>query len=152
MQVKTAAFEVKFGMTQAFGCVDGTHIAIKRPVENSQDYFCHKNFFSVNVQAVCDSSGLFMDVDYRWPGSVHNGKVFANSSINRKLKSNSLPITFRSVLPGCTKIPNYLIGDPAYALTPYCIKEYSTCSSNEEVIFNNMSHTARNQIECAFFK
>ena len=36
---KTASvFKLKFGMPQAFGCIDGTHILIKRPIENSQDY------------------------------------------------------------------------------------------------------------------
>jgi hypothetical protein len=30
------------------------------------------------------------------------------------------------------------------------MKEYKTCTSNEEVIFNNMLRAARNPIECAF--
>ena len=39
MRRKTSEFELKFGMTQAFGCMDGTHIPLKRPCVNSQDYF-----------------------------------------------------------------------------------------------------------------
>lgn len=35
----------KFGMTQTFGCIDGTHIPIKCPSENSQDFFCYKQLF-----------------------------------------------------------------------------------------------------------
>ena len=31
MKRKVAEFEGKFGMVQAFGCVDGTHIAVRRP-------------------------------------------------------------------------------------------------------------------------
>ena len=38
MQRKVSEFEAKFGMTQAFGCVDGTHIPIKCPAENLQDF------------------------------------------------------------------------------------------------------------------
>ena len=30
------------------------------------------------------------------------------------------------------------------------MKEYDTCTSNEQVVFNNMLRSARNQIECAF--
>ena len=30
------------------------------------------------------------------------------------------------------------------------MKEYTTCSGNEEVIFNNLLRSGRNQIECAF--
>ena len=150
MREKVAEFEAKFGMTQAFGCIDGTHIPIKSPSENSQDFFCYKQFFSLSVQAVCDYKGMFMDVECRWPGSVHDAKVFANSSINAKLRNNKLPTTFQTPVPGGVKIPNYLIGDPAYPLLPFCMKEYETCASNEQVIFKNMLRSARNPIECAF--
>ena len=75
MRQKASEFELKFGMIQAIGCIDGTHITIKRPSDNSQDFFNYKQFFSLNVQAVCDSNGQFMDVECRWPGSVHDAKV-----------------------------------------------------------------------------
>ena len=63
MREKASEFELKFGMIQAFGCIDGTHIAVKRPIDNSQDFFNYKQFFSINVQAICDSKGHFMDVE-----------------------------------------------------------------------------------------
>lgn len=150
MREKAAEFEAKFGMPQAFGCIDGTHIGIRRPVCNSQEYYNYKQFFSLSVQAVCDFQGHFMDIDCRWPGSVHDAKVFANSSINKKLSNGLLPVTYKQLLPGHAAIPNYLIGDPAYPLLPYCMKEYQTCTTNQEVIFNNLLRTARNPIECAF--
>ena len=75
MEQKTAQFELRFGMPCAFGCIDGTHIPIRRPTENAQDCFCYKQFHSISVQAVCDYRGIFMDVDIRWPGSVHDAKV-----------------------------------------------------------------------------
>ena len=150
MQQKAAEFEAKYGMPQAFRCIDGTHIPVKRPNLNSQDYYCYKMFFSLNVQAICDFRGLFMDVDCRWPGSVHDAKVFANSKANEKLKSGQLPLTYQQLLPGRTKVGNYLIGDPAYPLTPYSMKEYDSCATNAQVVFNNLLRSARNPIECAF--
>lgn len=62
MLEKVGEFEAKFGMTQAFGCIDGTHVPILRPSEHSQDYFSYKMYFSLNVQAVCDFCGYIMDV------------------------------------------------------------------------------------------
>ncbi|XP_028412532.1 protein ALP1-like [Dendronephthya gigantea] len=150
MRKKVAEFEAKYGCIQAFGCIDGTHVAIKRPTENSQDYYCYKGFFSLNVQGVCDYRGQFMDVDCRWPGSVHDAKVFANSIINRKLRDGELPMTYQHLIKGGSKVGCYLIGDPAYPLTPYCMKEYQTCTSNSQVIFNNILRSARNPVECAF--
>ena len=44
-----------------------------------------------------------MDVEYRWPGSVHDAKVFVNSSVNDKLRNGKLPRVFQSVLPGYEK-------------------------------------------------
>ena len=131
--------------------MDGNQIPIKRrPQANSQDYFSYKMFHSINVQAVCDSQGRFVDIDCHWPGSVHDAKIFSNSNIRSSIACNFLPITFRLLIPGTAKVPNFLIGDPAYPLTPYCLKEYDYCTNDEEVIFNNLLRKARNPIECAF--
>ena len=92
MKDKVSEFEAKYGMMQAIGCIDGTHIPIMRPKENSQDYFCYKQYHSVNIQAVCDCKGLFLDVECIWPGSAHDSRVFANSLINEKLRNGLVPI------------------------------------------------------------
>ena len=150
MREIVSRFEHKFGMIQAFGCIDGTHVQIKRPHGDSQDYFCYKQYFSLNIQALCDSKGKFLDVECRWPGSVHDAKMFANSAINLKICNGDLPRTVYQILPGFEGVQNYLIGDPAYPLTSFCMKEHATCSTNEEAIFNDMLRSARNTIECAF--
>ena len=92
-------------------------------------------------------SKLFVTlVGYSWTlTAVGLGRftmVFANSKINEKLKNGVLPTTFSCPVPGQEKIPNYLLGDPAYPLTPYCLKEYQSCSSNYEVLFNTMLRAA----------
>lgn len=38
MREKVSEFEMRFGLLQAFAC-HGTHLPIKRPVKNSQNYF-----------------------------------------------------------------------------------------------------------------
>ena len=45
MRKIVSKFEVKFGIPQAFGCNDGTHFPLKRPLINSQDFYNYKQFF-----------------------------------------------------------------------------------------------------------
>ena len=103
MQRKVSRCESKFGMTQAFGCIDGTHVRIKTPSTDSHDYFCYKQYNSLNVQAVCYYRGMFIDVDCRWPGCVHDAKVFANSTLNHRMRSRSLPQSFNTLSMSVTK-------------------------------------------------
>ena len=81
MRQKVSEFELIFGMIQDFGSTDRTHIALKRPPENSQDFLNYKYFFSFNFQAVCDTNGYFMDMECKWLCIVHDAKVFENLSV-----------------------------------------------------------------------
>ena len=127
MLSKISEFEVKFGMTEAFRCIDGTHIPLKAPTVNSQDYYNYEQFYSLNVQGVCDYKGYFVDFDCRWPSSCHDGKFYANSSINRKMQHKESSIIYREIILGEGKIANYLTGDPVYPLT-----SFSFCKSNQK--------------------
>lgn len=109
-------------------------IPIAQPCENPHDYFSYKLKYTLNIQGVCDWKGLFLDVDIKWPGSVHDGRVFVNSRTNRLLREERLPMCYKELLPGHEKIPVTLLGDPAYPLLPYCMKEFPNARSNEEVI------------------
>ena len=144
------AFHKKFGLPQVFGCVDGTHIPIRQPTENPQDYFCYKMKYSLNCQAVCDHKGRFLNVEIKWPGSVHDARVFSNSDINCMFQKKLIPMMLKELLPGEDEVPPVILADPAYPLLPNVMKEHACCTKNEEVIFNEMLRSARNQIECAF--
>lgn len=76
---------------------------------------------------------------------------FANSNKNQRMNKKMLPIAYQNLLPGCwTKVPNYMIGGPVYPLTSYLMKEYTHCIHNEEVIFDNVIRSSKNQIKYAF--
>ena len=49
-----AAFYKEHDFPQCVGAIDGTHIPIKQPVENGADFINRKDFYSLNVQAVCN--------------------------------------------------------------------------------------------------
>ena len=150
IQDVTTRFETKFGFPQVIGCIDGTHVPIKQPVENPGDYFCYKMKYSLNAQAICDEKGYFLDVEIKWPGSVHDARVYANSHVSKKFVSGVFPTAYQELIPGHCPVPPVLIGDPAYPLLPNVMKEYSSCLQSKQVHFNNRLRSVRNQIECAF--
>ena len=64
MQETVSEFEQKFGTIQAFGCIDGTHVQIKRPIENSKIfYLTYKSYVMQKgslLTLIVDGQGRFM--------------------------------------------------------------------------------------------
>ena len=58
-------FFEKHGFPQCLGAINGTHIAIKRPSENSADYISHKGRYFLNIQEVADHKHCFIDVSIK---------------------------------------------------------------------------------------
>ena len=146
----SSEFQARFGFPQVIGCIDDTHIPIKQPEENATDCYSYKMFYSINCQAICDAYGRLIKVEVKCPGSVHDARVFASCSAQKNFVSGSFPTFYKELLPNRECIPELLLGDPAYPLLPYLMKEYDNCRSNKQVTFNQMLRSARNQIECAF--
>ncbi|XP_068899831.1 putative nuclease HARBI1 isoform X2 [Tenebrio molitor] len=73
------------------GALDCTHIKIKSPGgEDAEIYRNRKDFFSINVQAICDSDNNFLDVVARWLGSSHDSTIFNNSNIKARFDAGEM--------------------------------------------------------------
>ena len=66
-----------------------------------------KQFYSINVRAVCDSHAFITNIVARWPGSTHDSRIFENSKIADKLREGALD--------------GILVGDSGYACRAYLI-------------------------------
>ena len=59
-----------------------------------------------------------MDVVIKWPGSVHDARVFANSKVHSYFKTGKLPSLERQIVDGEEPIPIFLLGDPCLPPSP----------------------------------
>lgn len=104
---------------------------------NADVYRNQQGFYSMNVQAVCDSDLRFSDVVARWQGSAPDSQIFDNSKIQSK---------FRNGLFG----DYVLLGDSGYALKKYCITPIRDPEGEAENLFNESLIRTRNPIERTF--
>ena len=101
-------FKDKWGMIQCAGSIDGCHIPITPPTMNHTDYYNRKGWYSMLLQAVVDHNYLFTDVCVGWPGSVHDARVLANSSLYQKASQGRV-LCGESVTISGTNVPIFLV-------------------------------------------
>ncbi|KAI2648030.1 hypothetical protein H4Q32_024214 [Labeo rohita] len=125
---------------RAVGAIDGCHIRMKPPANNSHCCYNRKLFHSIQLQAITDHRGKFLDIFVGYPGSVHDARVLRNS-----------PVYVGSLYPPPGKC---ILGDGGYPClsAPIClIIPYREPVQNPvQARFNSKHSRARNIIEKAF--
>jgi hypothetical protein len=137
-------FEEKSGFPMCIGAIDGTHIPILAPSDNGITYVNRKGVHTIVTQTVVDSNCLFTDIVVGWPGSVHDARVFSNSTIYEKAKTGKIFSGIDCKEIGGQQVGPLFIGDPAYPLLPWLMRPYKDNSSitRSERHFNyRISHT-----------
>ena len=130
----TQKFLEHHGFPQCIGAIDGTHIPIRQPNQNYADYVNKKGFTSINVQALCNYRYCFLNVVVKRPGSVHDSRIFLQSNLNQKLRDKFVPSCEKQIVEGEMKVPICILGDPAYLLLLFLMKEYPKGEKDERRI------------------
>lgn len=135
-------FYTKFSLPGIIGAIDGVHIAILSPPNNSEGtpghlYRNRKGYHSINALIVCDSDLKILYADARYPGSVHDAAIWQVSSLKQTLKSSH-------------NRNSWLLGDSGYPIEPWLLTPFANPVSITEKQYNKMHAKARNVIERCF--
>ena len=118
------------------GAIDCTHIRIICPnKENAMAFVNRKQFYSINVQAVCESDAFITNTVARWPGSTHDSRIFDNT-IADKLRDGA--------------IDGILVGDSGYACRAYLMTPILEPKNAGEVRYNTAHRRTRCVIKRCF--
>ncbi|XP_059211535.1 putative nuclease HARBI1 [Centropristis striata] len=81
------------GFPNVTGALDCTHLSIKSPPgAHEVDFVNRKSFHSINVQMVCNADCLINRhglSQAKWPGSVHDSRVFGTSETCQRLSQGN---------------------------------------------------------------
>ncbi|XP_052790083.1 putative nuclease HARBI1 [Mya arenaria] len=124
------------GFPNVVGAVDGTHVKIQAPPDNEADYVNRKGYHSLNVQMVCDANYRITDVIAKWPGSVHDSRMFSEGILCQKLETG--------------QIDGLLLGDSGYPCRKYLMTPYANPRNLSEERFNTALCRTRVLIEQTF--
>ena len=76
------------GFPNVVGAIDCSHITIKAPQVNHEDYFNRKQNYSSNLQGLVSATRKFIDVSTGWPGSIHDARVLRLSTLYQRAENN----------------------------------------------------------------
>jgi DDE superfamily endonuclease len=150
------------------GALDGILIWTHRPSEAnvaaaSRDigkFFCgQKHKYGLNMQAICDAQGRFLDVLLMFPASTSDIPLFESASIYQKLQDGLLaPGLYNPLSSHCFLTDSRflcltglcLFGDNAYINSPFMATPYSGTKGGIKDAYNFCHLQLQINIECAF--
>ncbi|XP_031438457.1 putative nuclease HARBI1 [Clupea harengus] len=85
---------------------------------------------------ICDSTCLITNVEAKWPGSVHDSRIFRESTLCHSFEQGHYD--------------GLLIGDRGYACKPYLMTPYAEPAPGPQARFNEALAQTRARIEMTF--
>ena len=146
---------------RALGAIDGKHFAIKKPAHSGSMFHNYKGHFSHVMLALVDADYRFLWVDSGNMGSNSDAQIFNGSDLRENILKRTLGIPDDDYIKGDThpeekkmKIPYFILGDDAFALTEWLVKPFvpppSTLLPTKYRISNYRISRGRRVVENAF--
>ena len=126
----------RLGFPGAVGAIDCTHVRIQAPSSKEFCYVNRKSEHSINVQAVCSADRKFINVVIKWPGSVHDARIWKESELYKDMRDG--------------RISGILLGDCGYGNSSNLLTPFRNPNSTAQQRYNYHHKRCRVRIEQAF--
>ena len=129
------------------GALDGWIVKIRCPRESdgvggTDEFYCRKGFYGINVQAIVDKNKLIIWRAIQCRGSEHDSKAFKKSDMYKKLQEVAGNLLAKGF---------YFMGDSAYSIRSYLLVPFDNAGiQSAQDAFNYHLSTCRIWVECAF--
>ncbi|XP_063734541.1 putative nuclease HARBI1 [Eleginops maclovinus] len=135
-QIKEGFYAIA-GFPRVIGAIDCMHIPISAPLgEHERDFVNRKSKHTINVQMTCDHHYMITSLDARWPGSVHDSRIFRESSLSDRFHQG--------------QFDGILLGDRGYACMKFLITPFPDPQTRQQRSFNHAHSVTRARIEMTF--
>nr|XP_022290278.1 putative nuclease HARBI1 [Crassostrea virginica] len=124
------------GFPNVLGCIDCTHIRLKKPNNNKADFVNRKGYHSLNVQMCCDHKFVITSCVANWPGSVHDSRIFRQSALCAQFENG--------------QHDGLLLGDSGYPCRRFLLTPFLNPSTDAENRFNQSLCRTRVLVEQTF--
>ncbi|XP_052772565.1 putative nuclease HARBI1 [Mya arenaria] len=118
------------------GVIDCTHVSIKKPSANPEDYIGRKGIPTINVQAVCDASYRITSAVVMWPGRTHDARIWRQCALRRRFEDGDMH--------------GFLLADSGYACTRYMLTPYMNPVGEAQARYNGALCRTRVTVEQTF--
>ncbi|XP_052782913.1 putative nuclease HARBI1 [Mya arenaria] len=129
-------FGAMAGFPNVVGVIDCTHVSIKKPSANPEDYIGRKGIPTINVQAVCDASYRITSAVVMWPGRTHDARIWRQCALRRRFEDGDMH--------------GFLLADSGYACTRYMLTPYMNPVGEAQARYNGALCRTRVTVEQTF--
>ncbi|XP_060951824.1 putative nuclease HARBI1 [Limanda limanda] len=95
-----------------------------------------KSFHSINVQVVCDARNIITQVEAKWPGSVHDARIFRESNLSTRFARG--------------EFDGHVLGDRGYPCQPCLLTPYADPVPGPQQRYNLAHMRTRARVENTF--
>ena len=132
---------------QSLGVIDRTYIDIETPqCDSKYDYFCRKQRYSINTQAVVGGNLLFLDLATEFPRSLHDSRLLRHTSLFIKANDKEILAEPEKLIDNLTVRP-LILGDGGCPLTSWLVHSYNFTQTLTSQEIHSNTYSPRQKIQ-----